>query len=157
MLYKVFLSHSTADRNWVEWIAQNAAELGVEVYLYEHDSQPGVPIAEKIKQAIQSSDALVVLLTGDSQSSSYVHQEIGFAEAKGKTIIPLVQPGVDEQRLSMLVGREYIPFDFHKPQEALSTLMNHLQKLKAAKSSGQAVLLGLGGLILLALLASDKK
>ncbi len=150
MAYKVFLSHSSADGDWVRWIATNAKSIGIEVYLYEYNPQPGILVADKIKQAIQNSDALIVLLTFNSQFSSYVQQEIGFAEASRKQIIPLVQPGIQKRALAMLEGREYIFFDFNKPQEALSTLLSYLQKLRKVKENERAILMGLGGLIIVA-------
>ncbi|MEE9233833.1 MAG: toll/interleukin-1 receptor domain-containing protein [Candidatus Acidoferrales bacterium] len=157
MAYRIFLSHSGTDKEWVKWIASNANNIGIHVYLYEHDPQPGTLIADKIKQAIQNSDALVVLLTRNSQFSPYVQQEIGFAEANRKRIIPLVQPGIQNQGLAMLEGREYIPFDFYNPQNALSTLLGYLQQLKKAKENEQAALMGLGALILLALALSGEQ
>lgn len=157
MAYRIFLSHSSGDREWVKWIASNADNIGIEVYLYEHDPQPGTLIADKIKQAIQNSDALIVLLTLNSQFSPYVQQEIGFAEANRKRIIPLVQPGIKNQSLAMLEGREHIRFDLYDPQNALSTLLRHLQQLKKAKENEQAALVGLGALILFALALSGKQ
>ncbi|MCL0080189.1 toll/interleukin-1 receptor domain-containing protein [Dehalococcoidia bacterium] len=157
MAYKIFLSHSSPDADWVKWIAVNAKDIGVDVYLYEHDVQPGMPIAEKIKQAIGDSDALVVLLTSNSQFSAYVQQEIGFTEASGKPIIPLVQPGIAQQSLAMLEGREYILFDFYDPNNALVTLLTYLQQLKEAKENQRAMLMGLGGLIFLGWLFGREK
>jgi len=72
MAYRVFLSHSGKDGNWIKHIAQQAEGIGVKAYLYEHDSQPGHSIAEKVKQAITNADALVVLLTKHGLGSTYV-------------------------------------------------------------------------------------
>lgn len=152
MSYHVFLSHSSTDAPWVKWIALNAKNIGIEAYLYEHDPHPGTLIADKVKQAIRNSDALIVLLTHNSQFSPYVQQEIGFAEANRKRIIPLVQPGIETRCLAMLEGREYIAFNFHNPQGALSTLLDYLQRLKKGKENEQVALMGLGAIILLALL-----
>jgi hypothetical protein len=127
------------------------------VYCYEHDSQPGKLIAEKLKAAIEERDALLVLLTVNSRISAYVQQEIGFAEHAGKLIIPLVQPGVGPESLAMLEGREYIPFDYQNPQQALSKLLPHLQKLKEGKENQQAILLGIGAIIALAWLFGSSK
>ncbi|MGO9641881.1 MAG: toll/interleukin-1 receptor domain-containing protein [Candidatus Acidiferrales bacterium] len=154
MSYRVFLSHSSTDAGWVKWIAANAERFGIEVYLYEHDPQPGRLVADKIQAQIQTCDALVVLLTGDSQSSSYVQQEIGAAKALKKPVIPLVQPGVNQASLAMLQGVEYINFDFHNPQAALTTLLQHLQTAKLAKERAQAAgLLVVGAIVIAALLS----
>lgn len=158
MAYKVFLSHSSKDASWVNWIRANAHQIEIEVYLHEFDPQPGQSIAAKLRAAIQSSDALVVLLTGSSESSAYVHQEIGTAKALNKPVIPLVQPGVRKESLAMLDGLEYIPFDFTNPQQALQTLLPHLQKLKQAKENQQqAVLFGFIAIVALAALLSGGK
>ena len=157
MGYKIFLSHSSKDANWVNWIADNARNSNIETYLFEYDVQPGTLISSKIKKEIESSDAVVALLTYNSQFSAYVHQEIGFADGVHKRIIPLVQPGIQKEALAMLEGREYIPFDFSNPGYALTTLLNYLNRLKQSKEQDRIIIWGIGGLIVLALLASNQK
>ena len=68
--YRVFMSHSGADRRWVEWLANQAHQIGIQVYLFQHDVQPGTYISEKIKQSIIAADAVVVLLTSNSVQSA---------------------------------------------------------------------------------------
>jgi hypothetical protein len=155
--YRVFLSHSAADGQWVKWIKENANKIGIEVYLYEHDSQPGRQIADKVKQAIAASDALIVLLTPNSQFSAYVQQEIGFAEASGKLIIPLVQPDVQDRSLAMLQGREHVRFVPHDPTKALDSLLDYLQRLKKAKETKQVQAALVAAFVLIALLAHSPK
>jgi hypothetical protein len=147
MPYRVFLSHSGTDAPWVKYIAGRARAVGVEAYLYEHDPQPGHSIAEKVKQAIARSDAVVVLLTRSAHRSAYVQQEIGFAEAKGKLVVPLVEPGVDDEGLAMFEGREYISFDLRDSGPGMASLLDYLARLKAQKEEGQAVLVVVGLLI----------
>jgi hypothetical protein len=146
MAYKVFLSHSSADAKWVTWIAGNAQQVGIEIYLYEYDPQPGRLLSDKIETAIQSSDALVVLLTAHSELSAYVQQEVGYAKALKKVVVPLVQPGVSDEKLAMLQGIEYIKFDFQNPQPGLATLLEYLQKAKLGKEESRA-LLAVGALV----------
>lgn len=71
----------------------------------------------------------MVLLTDNSVSSSYVQQEIGYAIAKRKLVIPLVQPGIAKGDLAMLEGLEYIEFDFQNPRPAKDGLATELQRL----------------------------
>ena len=156
MAYNVFLSHSGADQRWVQWIAEHASSIDINVYMYEHDIQPGTPIATKVQSAIENCQALVVLLTTNSEYSSYVQQEIGFAKAKDKLVIPLVQPGVSQRCLAMLEGVEYIPFDTNNPELALSHLLSYLIKLKEIRERDQAILMGIGTLFLLALLGKRR-
>lgn len=125
----IFFSHSTRDRRWCEWLAADAAKFGVTAYLAEHDPQPGRQLAEKVKRNIGKCNALVVLLTENSVSSSYVQQEVGWALAKDKLVIPLIQPGIPSTRLAMLQGVEYIEFDFHNPRPGKESLAGELQRL----------------------------
>ena len=159
MRYRVFLSHSSKDNTWVKWIADNARNSDIDTYLFEYDVQPGTLMSDKIKKEIQSCNALVVLLTYNSQSSPYVHQEIGYADGLHKRIIPLVQPDIQKGTLAMLEGKEYIPFDFSNPMQALTTLLNHLNQLKLSKEKEQdkKILWGIGALIVLALIATSQK
>jgi len=153
MSYNVFLSHNQSDKRWVNYITENAQNLGINIYMYEHDSQPGIMIADKIKRAIDDCHALVVLLTSNSQNSAYVQQEIGYAQAKQKLVIPLVQPGVPQKNLAMLQGTEYIEFNQFVPENALSRLLSYLNTLKKSHETDQAILFGLGALFLLGFIA----
>jgi hypothetical protein len=154
--YRVFLSHSGHDADWVKHIAQNANAIGIETYLFEHDVQPGRLLSEKIKQAIDGADAMVVLLTEHSRFSPYVQQEIGYAEAKRKLVIPLVQPSLGRPTLAMLDGKEYLPFDFQDPTPGLAALLNYLAGLRRQKEHQQGALLVFGVITLLALGNSGK-
>lgn len=111
----IFFSHSSRDQRWCEWLATEAEKVGVTAYLAEHDPRPGTQLAGKVRQNIKRCDAFVVLLTDSTANSSYVHQEIGYAVAQKKLVIPLVQPGVGEDQLAMLRGIEFIEFDFANP------------------------------------------
>ena len=156
--YRIFLSHSSKDKNFVNLITVMSKLIDIDVYRYDHDIQPGVNIAEKLKQAIKKSDAMIVLLSEESQFSPYVHQEIGMAEISNKPIIPLVQIGLSQDCLAMLQGREFIPFDFNNPIDSLSKLDKHLRILVNKKQSEQyekvvAILL----LLIIIICATSKK
>ncbi|MBI4283102.1 MAG: toll/interleukin-1 receptor domain-containing protein [Chloroflexi bacterium] len=157
MTYNIFLSHSEADKSWVEWIASNAQDMGINVYMYEYDTQAGFSVADKVQSAIENCQALVVLLTPNSEVSPYVQQEIGFAKARGKLVIPLVQPGVSKKCLAMLEGVEYITFDPTEPETALTRLLDYLAKLKESREADHLALWGLATLALLAFLSKGKQ
>jgi hypothetical protein len=138
--YNVFLSHSAQDAEWAKWVHREAALVGIEVYLFEHDLRPGTYVAAKVQQAIRMCDAVTVLLTPQSEAAPYVQQEIGFAQALQKPVIPLVWPNVHPRSLAMLQGREYVVFDPSKATTALPPVLAYISKLKAQKELGQAIL-----------------
>ncbi len=128
-MVKIFLSHSTRDREWCEWLKASAEELNIRAYLAEHDVRPGTSLAEKVTREIDDSDAVIVLITDSSVTAPYVQQEIGYAVRAKKVVIPLVQPGIPVEHLGMLQGVEYIPFDFTAPHEGHARLRVALQRL----------------------------
>ena len=164
MAYRVFISHSSRDRDWVESIRGVASAAGVDTYLYEHDLQPGRVLADKLEEAIRDSDALLVLLTRHGIASQTVQQEVGYARGRGKLIIPLVEEGVSPAALGLLAGVEYIPFDPANPESALVTLSAVLRKktvaIQAAARDQEAMqtaaLIAVTALVALLLLSSTK-
>lgn len=126
---KLFLSHSNQDSRWVEAVRTQLENVGITVYLAELDPQPGQPLDRKLQQQIDSSSALIALLTETSAVSPIVREEIGYALRAGKLVVPLVDPVVAKSPalLGMLNGREYIPFDIDEPEQGLVLLTNWAQ------------------------------
>jgi len=154
MAYRVFLSHATADKASALQIARCALEIGIEVYLFEWDPKPGAVVSDKLTQAIDAADTVVVLLTPTSQTSAYTHQEIGYAKKSKKLIVPIVLPGFDPKHLAMLTGREWVNFNPVRPDEGLVQLRTFLANKKNVKEEEQRRLAGLGAVILLVILGA---
>jgi hypothetical protein len=154
----IFFSHTSRDSAWCDRLALEAAAFGITPYLAEHDVQPGTELAAKVQDAIKRSAAVLVLLTDNSANSAYVHQEVGFAQAEGKLVIPLVQPEHVATQMGMLVGVEYVPFDFRNPEADRATFHQALQKLVAQQERPEqpdmtgVVVLACAALLLLVLL-----
>lgn len=155
-MFRVFVSHNSKDRPWVEQIKQELAAVGVEAYLFEHDPRPGHSVVEKVQDAIRASQVVLVLLTANSAPSPYVQQEVGYGLALRKLVVPLVEKRAPMEALAMLQGIEYIRFDFTAPQEGTQALTKHLASLSQKHRDEQLVAMALlvGVLILVALSAS---
>lgn len=154
MATSIFFSHSSRDRQWCEWLAAEAAKVGVEAYLAEHDPRPGTLLADKVKRAIDGCHAFVVLLTRNTADSSYVHQEVGYALAQRKLVIPLVQPTAGAQQLSLLQGIEYIEFDFEDPHAGRESFAAELRRVaeKQRKQNELETLIAIGACVALIVL-----
>jgi len=152
-MLNVFFSHCTADKEWVQHIARGIASEGIHIYLYENDSQPGVLISEKVQKAINRAHVAVVLLTKHSHNAAYVQQEIGYAEGKGKLVVPLVEKGIPKRSLGMLAGREYITFDVNALEDCIAALSAYLVARVAAGIAGMSAEQVLQLLLALALIA----
>lgn len=156
MPYRVFISHSSSDREWVELIRNEAQSIDVEIYLHEYDLRPGARLSEKLQAAIRRSDALVALFTRNAASSTYVQQEIGYALGQNKIVVPLLEKGVDDHQLAMLVGDEYILFDPDAPFDAINLLTDFLGGLSDQQWQKERATLLLVAGALLVLAATSK-
>ena len=141
MAYKVFLSHSTRDQGLVIALANLLEKFGVRVFVAEWYLTPGEPLSRKIFSQLGVVDCVVILLTKNGIRSNWVKQEIGYALDKKRTLIPLVEKGIDPGDLAALQGREYIAYDPAQPQQALIRASSYMKSLKLAKEEKEKALL----------------
>ncbi len=78
---KVFISHATDDEALAQRLAVTLREAGLEVW-DEGEILPGENWAARIAEALQESEAMVVLLTPSALRSSHVKHEIAYALGK---------------------------------------------------------------------------
>ena len=111
--YKVFISHSTKDKDLIELLSKRLEEARIDCYLAERN----LPVGEELKNIfseIDSSDIVIALLTKDGESSEWVNQEIGYAKKAGKLILPAVEEGLKPK--GILEGVKYEPFNKGDPR-----------------------------------------
>lgn len=93
----VFLSHSSADAADADWLTDYFEERGIKVWIAPRDVRPGRDYAEQLQSAIEDSSAVVVLVSGDANKSSFVRAETEMAFSQDKRIFPVrtapVEPG----------------------------------------------------------------
>lgn len=130
MGYKVFLSHSTKDRNLILSIRNHLSEAGISVYLAEEDLQPGTNLPQKIINNIKSSNCMVVVLTDAGIRSQFVNQEVGVAKAGNKPIIPMVEEKVKKKVRGLLEGVELIIFNKTNPKQTIKKVCSYVSSLK---------------------------
>jgi hypothetical protein len=133
MDYKVFFSHSMGqeDLEMVYEAVRDARLRGIACYVAERDQQLGVYLPDKIAAAILDSDCVVAFLTVGGSHSAWVQQEIAFAVAHGKQVIPVVEKG--QATTGFLTGVEYLPLDRAAPQPALQQLTSYLSGRKSER------------------------
>jgi hypothetical protein len=76
---RVFLSYARDDREPAQKIAAELRRAGFEVWDPELEILPGALWGEQSKQALESSDAFVVLISPEAIQSRTVSAEIGYA------------------------------------------------------------------------------
>jgi hypothetical protein len=107
---RVFISHASTDTKLARQVAEILRDAGFQVW---DDSQilPGENWGEKLAEALQESEAMVVLLTPNSIRSPNIKYEVGYALGKeyykGRVISVLAAP-------PETLAQEDIPWVLHK-------------------------------------------
>ncbi len=95
----VFLSYSGADRGVARKIAEHLREAGVQVWDPEYEILPGSDWSSLLKRALNSAEALVVLISPEAMDSRSVSQEIEYAltakHLRGRLIPVVIRPTKD--------------------------------------------------------------
>ena len=161
MAYQLFVSHSFRDQSLLEALRSSFKQPGIDLYVAESDPRYGSPLSEKIEQAINSSDALLVILTRDGSNSSSVNQEIGYGKKAGKLIIALVEEGVNPG--VFLQGIEQLRFSLDRLTDALNRVVDYVEGKAKKKDSDDTFWFVLGlaavaiiGIVVFALAARKK-
>lgn len=93
--HRVFLSHSSADKPFVERLAYDLERVNVGVWYDKWEIRVGDSLIEKIAQGIESNDYLALILSPDSVESEWVKREVNAAlmrelEERKVIVLPLL-------------------------------------------------------------------
>lgn len=105
---KIFISHSQYDGNLADQLRQILEASKMKVFIFSKEKLFGEPIDKKIIDELEESDYLVAIITANSQNSSSVNQELGYAQAKSIEKIPMVEVGAEKGFL--IHGTENLEF-----------------------------------------------
>ena len=113
MKAKIFISYSEFDKNKLRAI-QNAMKKrdGLDPIIVSERCEVGKNLTDKVKQCIYEADCLMPILTRKSISSQWVNQEIGFAKALERPIIPLVESSLLDELKGFIHKQIDLPFKF---------------------------------------------
>lgn len=125
---RVFISHSTKDKEFVQQLSEAMEEAGATPYLLEDEGKPGTNWVQRMQKAIKECECVITLLTRNGSRSPWVNQELGFASAYGKPIIPVVESNVNPGPL--LAGKMYIRLDRRSPATAISRIVSAIGNCK---------------------------
>jgi len=134
MLKQIFISHSSEDKETAQNICHLLEEQGITCWIAPRDVTPGKNFGEEVISAIENTQAMVLLLSGNSNVSTYVVKEVERAIAKKKMVIPFriqnIEPGKALELF--LAGSHWIDAWFPPLEEkvrALAATINNLLKL----------------------------
>src|SRR4051794_35019575 len=85
----VFISYAHSDDAYVRTLAAYLQDEGLPVW-FDYRIQTGEEFDRRIEQAIKNSAAMIVVLSPDAMTSTWVRREISYAEEYGIDRLPLL-------------------------------------------------------------------
>ena len=86
----IFISHVEEDAEITSEIAKGLEKAGYKTWYYERDSVGGLSYLLQTMQAIERSQAVILLISPNSLSSNQVTKEVVRTHEAGKPFIPLL-------------------------------------------------------------------
>jgi hypothetical protein len=118
MLKDVFLSYASDDKAFAHRLCETLEHRGIACWIAPRDIAPGSGFDEAIVDAIDSAQALVLVLSGHANESPFVINEVNRAFAKGKTIFPFrIEDVLPSKALQLYLARHQWTDAFPPPVE----------------------------------------
>src|SRR5436190_12462144 len=92
----IFISYSRANKAFVERLANDLQQRGLNVWIDQQGLKPGTPNWEQtLRDAIQKARAVLLIATPDSRQSLYVGDELGIAAMYKLPVYPVWAAGTE--------------------------------------------------------------
>jgi hypothetical protein len=99
--FRVFISYAHADIDLVLRIVGILETLGLQP-LWDKNIRPGTPFTDAIKDLIAQSHVFIPLITENSQSRPWIHQEAGYAIALNIPVVPIAIGNLPSEMIASL-------------------------------------------------------
>jgi hypothetical protein len=156
LTFKVFISASILDFAIVEELRKTLGKYGIES-VTSKDIPRVKSITQFLSQQIGDCDCFLAIIGIGGTQLNNVNYEISLAISQNKPIIPIAEEGALIPQI--IANRQYIVMDRKQPLLSYEHAATYLHELKIKKEQknaiGGLVLLGLGLLLLGAIVSSD--
>lgn len=133
---RVFLSHSSEDKMFIENLAKKLKADGFDVWYDDWEIHVGDSIVQKINEGIATSDFLIIALSKNSIKSKWVREELNAAtiknvDSKGAFILPILLEQCEIP--SLLSDKRYANFS-KDPESAYRELVAAIEYYSKRKT-----------------------
>ena len=102
----LFVSHASADDNFVWQMQQALEDLGQPVWIDSRELRGGNPLWSVIQEAVQAAGAFAVIVSPASLQSKWVGKELKYAlelqTQRGHQAFPVIPLSLDDTKLGVL-------------------------------------------------------
>ena len=129
---KVFISYSTKDTEIVRQFVSEIEDCGDDVYWWSESKQPGAKAWVSIFKWIKNADIVLAVITDATLDRAMaVGNEIGYARANGKRIVPILSEGIQPTSLGCLIGTTHIRLRRDRLAESIDEVLDALDEKEA--------------------------
>jgi hypothetical protein len=105
---RIFASYSSLDKNLAGAIKERLEHYSLSVFLAHEDIKPSVDWQNELVYNLRGCDIFMPILTEKFNTSEWTNQEVGFAFALGKTILPLK---INVNPIGFITRVQALPFE----------------------------------------------
>lgn len=115
MPINIFISYCSDNKNKMDALKRAIVKTnGVLAPIVIADQRkPRTDLSEKVKDGIKEAGYIVPIITRESIYTQWINQEIGYAEALGKTILPIVEDKVINELKGFIHKNQDLPYRFN--------------------------------------------
>jgi tetratricopeptide (TPR) repeat protein len=129
MSKKIFISHTTADDNFVTQLRKALESQGMEVWIDSQNLRGGDTLKTEIESAIINAAALIVVISPRVFNTKWVRQEVMFAQESNVPIVPLLIDGMEPDSLLFFFRDEPLAIPIkNNLQESMPRILAALRK-----------------------------
>jgi tetratricopeptide (TPR) repeat protein len=129
MSKKIFISHTTADNNFVTQLRKALESQGMEVWIDSQNLRGGDTLKTEIESAIINAAALIVVISPRVFNTKWVRQEVMFAQESNVPIVPLLIDGMEPDSLLFFFRDEPLAIPIkNNLQESMPRILAALRK-----------------------------
>lgn len=138
----IFISHNHQDKEFVRRISADLRAGGFSVWLDEDIVSVGENWTDKITEALERSDIILVVLSANSSNSTFQNSEIAYALASqrknpSKRVVPLV---IDKKAELPFFLKDVAYADFSSQEKYNEQLQHLIQALSVSLSIDSTIL-----------------
>jgi uncharacterized protein YegL len=89
--HDVFISYIEKDSDTARDLAQGLETAGYKTWYYGRDSLPGLQYLRQVRQKIDATPIVMIIISPESLNSAQVYNEITYAHETGKSFLPILK------------------------------------------------------------------
>ncbi len=110
---KIFISYSSKNKNKLEILKREIGKCNIlESIVIAQRREPSIPLTMKVAEGIIIADYFLPIITKQSIDNQWVNQEIGFAFALNKKIVPIIENSILDDLKGFIHKNVDLPYIF---------------------------------------------